>query len=273
MSYTTLDFDVKDNVATIKLHRPEVSNAMNLDLAKDLMDVVLKCDDSPEVRAVIITGTDRSFSVGGDLGSFAEQGTCLSHHLKEVTTYLHSAISRLTRMDAPVIAAVNGIAAGGGMSLAIASDLVIASESARFTMAYTKAGLTPDMSSSYFLSRIVGLKRALELTLTNRVLSAQEAYELGIVTQVVPDDQLLSQANALAAQLSNGAKTAIGAAKRLLHSGWNQTLETQMENEAQTITKMVQSGEGMEGISAFLEKRAPNFKDRHHQQTQIPQSK
>ncbi|MGW9103314.1 enoyl-CoA hydratase/isomerase family protein [Priestia megaterium] len=263
MNYTTLAFDIKDNVATIKLSRPETANAMNMDFAKDLADVVLRCDDSPEVRAVIITGTDRSFSVGGDLKSFAEQGTGLSHHLKEVTTYLHSAISRLTRMDAPVIAAVNGIAAGGGMSLAIASDLVIASESARFTMAYTKAGLTPDMSSSYFLSRIVGLKRALDLTLTNRVLSAQEAYELGIVTQVVSDAELLYHTNAMATQLANGAQTAFGAAKRLIHSGWNQTLETQMENEAQTIAQMVQTGEGIEGITAFLEKRIPNFKDQY----------
>ncbi|WP_146809216.1 MULTISPECIES: enoyl-CoA hydratase/isomerase family protein [Aneurinibacillus] len=260
MSYTTLTFDVRDNVATITLNRQEAANAMNLDLAKDLMHVALKCDESPEVRAVIITGTGSAFSVGGDLKSFSEQGSHLPGHLKEVTTYLHAAISRLTRMDAPVIAAVNGVAAGAGMSLAIAADLVIAAESARFTMAYTRVGLTPDGSASYFLPRIVGLKRALELTLTNRVLSAQEAYELGIVTQVVPDTEVLTQANVTAAQLANGAKTALGAAKRLLHSGWNQTLETQMENEAQTLAKMAQTTEGIEGITAFLEKRTPNFK-------------
>jgi 2-(1,2-epoxy-1,2-dihydrophenyl)acetyl-CoA isomerase len=260
MSYTTLTFDVKDNVAIITLNRQEAANAMNLDLAKDLMHVALKCEESPEVRAVIITGTGSTFSVGGDLKSFSEQGTHLPSHLKEVTTYLHAAISRLTRMDAPVIAAVNGVAAGAGMSLAIAADLVIAAESARFTMAYTKVGLTPDGSASYFLPRIVGLKRALELTLTNRVLSAQEAYELGIVTQVVPDTEVLTQANVMATQLANGAKTALGAAKRLLHSGWNQTLETQMENEAQTLAKMAQTREGIEGITAFLEKRKPNFK-------------
>lgn len=260
MSYTTLTFDVRDNVATITLNRQEAANAINLDLAKDLMHVALKCDELPEVRAVIITGTGSTFSVGGDLKSFSEQGSHLPGHLKEVTTYLHAAISRLTRMDAPVIAAVNGVAAGAGMSLAIAADLVIAAESARFTMAYTRVGLTPDGSASYFLPRIVGLKRALELTLTNRVLSAQEAYELGIVTQVVPDTEVLTQANVTAAQLANGAKTALGAAKRLLHSGWNQTLETQMENEAQTLAKMAQTTEGIEGITAFLEKRTPNFK-------------
>ncbi|MEW9674356.1 enoyl-CoA hydratase/isomerase family protein [Ammoniphilus sp. 3BR4] len=259
MSYSTLNFDIADFVATITLHRPDAANGMNLELAKELMQVALRCDESPEVQAVIITGIGKSFSVGGDLRSFARQGADLPQHLKEVTTYLHAAVSRFTRMDAPVITAVNGVAAGAGMSLSMACDLVIASESARFTMAYTQAGLTPDMSSSYFLPRIVGLKRALELTLTNRVLSAQEAYQLGIVTQVVPDAEVLTHSYDLAAQLANEAKSALGAAKRLLHSGWNQTLETQMENETQTIAKMAQSEEGIEGIAAFLEKRTPDF--------------
>ncbi|WP_134702064.1 enoyl-CoA hydratase/isomerase family protein [Ammoniphilus sp. YIM 78166] len=260
MEYRTLHFEVAENVATIRLCRPEAANAMNLELAKELMHASLQCDESPDIRVVIITGVDRAFSVGGDLRSFAEQGAQLPIHLKEVTTYLHAAISRLTRMDAPVIAAVNGVAAGAGMSLAIASDLVIASQSARFTMAYTKVGLTPDMSSSYFLPRIVGLKRALELTLTNRVLSAQEAYELGLVTQVVADEEVLAQAQTLAAQLAAGSKAASGAAKRLLHSGWSETLETQLENETQSLAKMAQSAEGVEGIAAFLEKRTPDFK-------------
>ncbi|ERI05616.1 enoyl-CoA hydratase/isomerase family protein [Aneurinibacillus aneurinilyticus] len=258
--YTTIAFDVKDNVATIKLDRQEAANAVNLELAKDLLHVALQCDESSEVRAVVITGTGSVFSVGGDLKSFAEQGSDLPIHLKEVTTYLHAAMSRFTRMDAPVIAAVNGVAAGAGMSMAIAADLVIAAESSRFTMAYTRVGLTPDGSASYFLPRIVGLKRALELTLTNRVLSAQEAYELGIATHIVPDTEVLTQAHMMAAKLAHGPRTAFGAAKRLLHSGWNQTLETQMENEAQTLAKMAQTREGIEGIKAFLEKRPPNFK-------------
>ncbi|WP_047152083.1 enoyl-CoA hydratase/isomerase family protein [Aneurinibacillus tyrosinisolvens] len=260
MSYTTLTFDVKDNIATITLNRPEAANAMNLALAKDLMQASLQCNELPEVRAVIITGAGKAFSAGGDIRSFSEQGSDLSRHLREVTTYLNAAISRFTRMDAPVIAAVNGVAAGGGMSLAIASDLVMAAESARFTMAYTKIGLVPDLSSSYFLPRMVGFKRALELTLTNRVLSAQDAYELGIVTQVIPDSELLTQANALAEQLANGPKAAFGAAKRLLHMGCNQTLETQIENESQAIANAAQTPEGIEGIAAFLEKRSPNFK-------------
>jgi 2-(1,2-epoxy-1,2-dihydrophenyl)acetyl-CoA isomerase len=145
------------------------------------------------------------------------------------------------------------------MSLALACDFVIAAESARFTMAYTKVGLTPDLSGSYFLPRIVGIKRALELTLTNRVLTAREAFDLGLATKVVPDGDAVAQAHELAAQLAAGAKAAMGEAKRLLYSGLQASLETQMENESQSIARMAQSPEGIEGITAFLEKRKPRF--------------
>jgi 2-(1,2-epoxy-1,2-dihydrophenyl)acetyl-CoA isomerase len=259
MPYSTLLFDIRDNIARITLNRPDAANALNLDMSKDLMHAALQCDEDPSIRAVIITGMGRMFCAGGDLKSFAAQGENLAYHLKEVTTYLHAAMSRLTRMNAPVIAAVNGTAAGAGMSLACACDLVLAIESAKFTMAYTRAGLTPDGSSTYFLPRIVGLKRALELTLTNRLLSAQEAQEWGIVTKVVPDTNLQAEADAFAAQLAAAATGALGATKRLLHSGWTETLETQMELETRAIAARAYTEDGREGITAFLEKRAPKF--------------
>ncbi len=259
MPYTALLFDIRDSIARITLNRPDAANALNVDLARDLMHAALQCDEDPTIRAVIITGTGRMFCAGGDLKSFAAHGDDLSYHLKEVTTYLHAAMSRFTRMTAPLVAAVNGTAAGAGMSLACACDLVLAAESARFTMAYTRAGLTPDGSSTYFLPRIVGLKRALELTLTNRLLSAKEACEWGIVTKVVPDANLQAEADALAAQLASGATGALGAAKRLLHSGWTETLETQMELETRAIAAQAQTTDGREGITAFLEKRPPKF--------------
>jgi len=258
--YGTLLFDIRDHVGYITLNRPDAANTFNLDLARDLMHAALECNDNPEVRAVVITGSGNSFSAGGDLKSFAAKGEALPAHLKEVTTYLHAAVSYLTRMDAPVVAAVNGVAAGAGMSLACACDMVIAAESARFTMAYTRAGLTPDGSATYFLSRIVGLKRALELTLTNRLLSSTEAYEWGIAARVVPDDQLMTEASSLAVQLAAGPTKAYGASKRLLHRGWGETLETQMAYETESIARMSNTHDGREGIAAFLEKRKPEFK-------------
>lgn len=259
MQYATILFDVRDHVAHITLNRPEAANSLNREMASDLMHAVMRCSEDSAIRAVVITGTGPMFCSGGDLKEFAAQGEHLPYHLKEVTTYLHAAISRLTRMDPPVVAAVNGTAAGAGMSLACACDIVVAAETARFTMAYTRVGLTPDGSSTYFLPRLVGLKRALELTLTNRVLSAQEALEWGIVTRVVPDTELLAQAHALAAQLAAGPTKTLGSSKRLLHTGWTETLETQMEHESQTIADMARTADASEGITAFLEKRTAKF--------------
>lgn len=260
MTYTTLLFDVKDSIAHITLNRPTAANSINLDLAKDLMYAVLRCDEDPDIRTVLVSGAGNLFCGGGDLKDFKAKGEQLPYYVKEVTAYLHSAISRMTRMAPIVVAAVHGAAAGAGMSLAIACDFVIAAEAARFTVAYTRIALTPDGSMSYFLPRIVGLRRALELTLTNRVLTAHEALEWGIVNRVVPDAELLNQAKAFAAQLASGPTRAFGVAKRLLHLGWTETLETQMEHESQLIANSARAADAQEGIAAFLGKRKAEFK-------------
>ncbi len=260
MEFTTLLFDIRDNVAHITLNRPEAANSINEEMGKDLMHAALRCDEDPEIRAVLISGAGKIFSGGGDLKAFLSKGDQLPYHVKEITTYLHAAVSRFTRMDAPVVAAVHGAVAGAGMSVAIACDIVVAAETTRFMVAYTRAGLTPDGSATYFLPRIVGLKRALELTLTNRMFSAQEALQWGLVTRVVPDNELLAQARAIAVQLAAGPTRAYGVSKRLLHSGWAETLETQMENESQAIANSARTADAREGITAFLEKRPPKYK-------------
>src|SRR5512139_4298925 len=214
--YKTLLFDVRDHMAHITLNRPDAANSINEDMGKDLMHAALRCDEDPEIRAVLISGAGKIFCGGGDLKTFSAKGDQLPFHVKEITTYFHAAMSRLTRMDAPVVAAVHGAVAGAGMSIAIACDIVVAAETTRFMVAYTRAGLVPDGSSTYFLPRIVGLKRALELTLTNRMFSAQEALQWGLVTHVVPDHELLTQARAIAAQLAAGPTRAYGISKRLL---------------------------------------------------------
>jgi 2-(1,2-epoxy-1,2-dihydrophenyl)acetyl-CoA isomerase len=260
MPYSTLLLDVRDHVAHLTLNRPEAYNTISDELTREFMLAALECDQNPDVRAVLLTGAGKAFSAGGDLRGFAAHSDTLPAHIKELTTYLHAAISFLTRMRAPVIAAVNGIAAGAGMSLACAADIAIAAESARFTMAYTAAGLSPDGSSTFFLPRIVGLRRALDLTLTNRMLTAHEALEWGIVSRVVPDVELSAEAEALAARLASGPTRALGAAKRLLRESGNQTLETQMLLESEFIAEMTRTSDAWEGIRAFLEKRLPSFK-------------
>lgn len=262
MTYENITLERRDGVATLTLNRPNAANSIDLPLARELMDAAIVCDDDPDTRAVIVTGAGPMFCAGGDLRSFASAGDAISSRLKELTAYLHAAVSRLTRMAAPVIAAVNGTAAGAGFSLAIAADLAIASESASFVMAYTNAGLVPDGSSTFFLPRRIGDRRARELMLTNRKLSAAEALEWGIVNQVVPAAQVLPAAQALAAKLAQGPTGAYGATKALLNDSFAHGLETQMELEARAIAAASIAADGREGITAFLEKRKPRFTGR-----------
>ena len=226
----------------------------------DLLKVANTCSQDRSVRAVLITGTGKGFCAGGDLKSFVEAGDRVGEVILETTTSFHAAISRFNRMDAPVIAAVNGVAAGAGFSLACATDLAIAAESATFLSAYTAAGLVPDGSSTYFVSRMVGVRRAKELALTNRVLSAAEALDWGMVNRVVPDEELESASLAWATELASGATAALGRAKRLILDGMSESLETQMERESQEIAAVTRTKDAREGLTAFLEKRKPSFK-------------
>jgi 2-(1,2-epoxy-1,2-dihydrophenyl)acetyl-CoA isomerase len=258
MPHGTIDLDVRDGVAHLTLHRPDAANAINLELAQDLMEATLAIQSDPAARVVLLTGTGKMFCAGGDVKGFADRDD-LPVYLRETLGPLHVAITNLVRGDAPVVAAVQGSAAGAGMGFVGASDLVVAAASAKFVMAYTGVGLTPDGSSSWFLPRMVGLRRALELTFTNRVLSADEALEWGLITQVVADDELLETAAALAAKLAAGPPLALAAAKRLLHTSLEETLETHLAREAEAISAASGTSEGIEGVAAFVEKRKPVF--------------
>jgi 2-(1,2-epoxy-1,2-dihydrophenyl)acetyl-CoA isomerase len=249
-------------VATLTLNRPEAYNAFNLAFGREIFQAVLEADDDPQVRCLLVTGAGKAFCAGGDVREFVEHLPRIGSHTKELTTYLHGAVSRLCRTDKPVIVAVNGVAAGGGLSLVLAADLVLAAESARFTMAYSKIAATPDGSSSYFLPRLVGLRRAMELYFTNRTLSAREALEWGLVTRVVPDAELRPAAEALARELAQGPTRAFGAAKRLFHQATWESLETQMELEAQAIAASGRTEDFREGVTAFANKKTPSFRGR-----------
>jgi 2-(1,2-epoxy-1,2-dihydrophenyl)acetyl-CoA isomerase len=262
MPYQTLLLDRADGVATITLNRPDAYNTLNLALGRDLFAAALEVDEDPGVRCVVITGAGKAFCGGGDVKDFAEALPRIGVLVKELTTYVHGAVSRLARSPKPVIIAVNGVAAGGGLSLALSGDLVLAAESARFTMAYSKIGATPDGSSSYFLPRLIGIRRALELYLTNRVLSAREALEWGLVTRVVPDAELLSATRALAKDLAQGPTKAFGAAKLLFHQSTHESLETQMELESQAIAASGHTEDFREGVTAFAAKKTPTFRGR-----------
>lgn len=262
MEFETLLFSVDDGLAQITLNRPEAANALNLQMTHDLLHAAIRCDEDRDIRAVLLTGAgDRMFSAGGDIKAFTaapDAGVLV----KEMTTYLHGAVSRLARMDAPLVVAVNGTAGGGGLSLAMAGDIILASESAKFTSAYTAAAFSPDGSSTYFLPRAIGLRRAAEMFLTNRVLTAQEALDWQLITRIIPADRLMDEAVTLGRHLAAGPTLAYGRVKRMLHSTFTESLESQMEWEARNIADMMSTADAKEGTAAFLEKRPPRFAGR-----------
>ena len=262
MAYQSLTLERKDHVATITLNRPDAFNALNLALGRDLFHASIEVDEDPEVRCVVVTGTGKAFCAGGDVKDFVENLPRVGALVKELTTYLHGAVSRFCRSDKPVLMAVNGVAAGGGLSLALSGDLVVATESARFTMAYSKIAATPDGSSSYFLPRLIGLRRTMELYFTNRVLTAREAFEWGLVTRVVPDAEFRTAVTTLAREMAQGPSRAYGGAKRLFHQSTWESLETQMELEAQAIANSGRTEDFRAGVTAFAEKKSPVFHGR-----------
>lgn len=261
MTYEHVGVEHREGLALLTLRRPETSNAVHLELARDLHEATLDLASTPGVRAVLLRGEGKTFCAGGDLKSFVGRDD-LPRYLRDITTYLHAALARLAELEAPVVAAVQGAAAGAGFSLACSCDLVLAARSARFVMAYTRIGMSPDGSGSWYLPRLVGLQRALDLALTNRMLSADEAAEWGIVSRVVEDDALEVESLALATQLAEGPTGALGRAKRLLRTSFDNALERQMEVEAQLLATSAASEDGREGIDAFLAKRTPRYTGR-----------
>jgi 2-(1,2-epoxy-1,2-dihydrophenyl)acetyl-CoA isomerase len=257
--YETLIVERIGRVEHITLNRPESANGLNLTMAQELARAAAACDADPEVRAVLLTAAGRFFSAGGDLKWMEANAADAGRAIKELADTFHRALTSFARMDAPMVVAVNGMAAGAGFSMALLGELVFAGESAAFTSAYTRAGLSPDGSSTYLLPRLVGLRRAQELMLTNRVLSAVEAAQWGLVTMVVADDELSQVALDAATALAAGSAGAQAKVKSMLLSSYSTSFETQMEMEARNIAVCAASPDGTEGREAFIAKRAPTF--------------
>lgn len=256
---TTVLTAIDKGVATLTLNRPEQGNTIDMALAEDLRAAAQAVAADPAVRCVLLTGTGRMFCAGGDIGAFAGAGDAASAFIRKLADTLHEAVLVLAEMDKPLVAAVNGPAAGAGLSLAAAADIVIASEAAHFTAAYTAIGLTPDGGMSWLLPRLVGLRTAQEMILTNRRVSAADALALGLVTRVVPADELAGEAHKLAEGLADGPVGAFGSVRRLLAASSTTSLAEQLDSEAASIAAAAGGGEGREGVAAFLARRKPVF--------------
>ncbi len=253
-------FDVDQGVATIQLNRPEAGNTIDLTLVEDFYEAVFRAADDPTVRAVLLCGAGRSLSAGGDLAMFAElEAGEVPRRLRQMTDLYHLALDRLTRIDAPVVCAVRGAAAGGGLGLLHAADVVVAAGDSKFALGYAALGLPSDGGNTWFLPRLVGLRRAQQLMLLNRVLTAPEALDWGLVTELVPADEVEDRARQLAQQLAAGPTRAFGRMKRLLRDSWTADLPSQLSAETAQMAAAGASDDAAEGIAAFMAKRRPTF--------------
>jgi 2-(1,2-epoxy-1,2-dihydrophenyl)acetyl-CoA isomerase len=256
----TIELDIRDGVAVLAFNRPDAGNGINLEFGTDLRDASAKVAADASVRALLIRGNGKNFCVGGDLKHFASLGDGITPALRELADLLHESVLNIHGLTVPVVTAVQGNAAGAGFSLSLLGDVCVAARSAKFRMAYTAIGFTPDGGSSWMLPRLVGPRVAADLSLTNRTLDAEEAQRLGLVSRIVDDDALVPDSEALVQQLTDGPTGAFGYTKRLLAESPGATFEAQLDAESISISTRAGEPEGQEGLAAFLEKRPPKFR-------------
>lgn len=246
---------IDGNIARVTLNRPEAGNAIDLALARTLAEVAERCARDPTVRCVVLTGAGRLFCAGGDLPSFIAAGNLAASMLDELARTLNEALVHFATMAKPLLTLVNGPAAGAGLSLAIFGDVVLCADTAHFTAAYGALGLTPDGGMSWSLPRLVGLRKAQEMILTNRRIGAVEAEATGLVTRTVTPERLDEEGRAVALQLATGATGAIGATRELLRESFAGSLETQLDRELKAIVTAGASSDFLARITAIGERR------------------
>jgi 2-(1,2-epoxy-1,2-dihydrophenyl)acetyl-CoA isomerase len=257
-----LDVD-DDGIARLRLNRPEASNGLNVELLKALHEAILRCHADPNARVVLLTGEGRNFCAGGDIHTFESKGAGLPDYLREATAWLQLATAALIQLRIPVVTAVQGFAAGGGgLGLVCASDIVVAAESAKFFSGAVRVGMAPDGGSSVTLTQLVGLRHALRILLTNPTLTAAEALDIGLITEVVSDDGLVSRATEVASALSAQSTQALSATKRLVWGGVGASVEQRLAEEARTVSELSGTPDALEGLRAVIERRKPRFTGR-----------
>ncbi|AII51894.1 enoyl-CoA hydratase-related protein [Hymenobacter sp. APR13] len=254
---SSLLFSLEAGVATIRFNRPQVFNSVNKEVALALQQRLRECQQNPEVRAVLLTGTGKAFCAGQDLAEITGPD---SPEVAEIVEQLYNPIVELIRaLDKPVVAAVNGVAAGAGANLALACDIVVARESASFIQAFSKIGLIPDSAGTYFLPRLIGLQRATALMMTGDKVSAPEAVQIGMIYKTFADDQFDTEVDALTRKLAAMPTKGLAYTKQLLNGTFANTLTQQLRAEADYQLRAGSTADYKEGVSAFMEKRQPTF--------------
>ncbi|MCP5098289.1 MAG: 2-(1,2-epoxy-1,2-dihydrophenyl)acetyl-CoA isomerase [Chloroflexi bacterium] len=259
MSFETILYDVVDGIATITLNRPQTLNAFNDQMVRETTAAMKQSGRNKDVRCIVLTGNGRSFSSGQDLSDMQDRKVSLSigEHLRHG---YHKLIRQMMTLEKPIIGAINGIAAGAGCGIALATDIRIASDKASFMLAFSRVGLVPDSGTNWFLPRLIGQARAFEMAVTADKIPAQKAYEWGMINRVVPAEQLMETVAAWAKPLASGPTLAYGLTKRAMNKAWDTDLWDALEYEAHLQELAGRSHDSIEGVQAFLEKREPQFK-------------
>jgi 2-(1,2-epoxy-1,2-dihydrophenyl)acetyl-CoA isomerase len=254
-----VEIEESENYAIIYLNRPNQLNALNYQLAEDFCSALEEIAKNNKIRCIMITGKGNAFCAGGDLGAFktAEQPDT---YLFDLATIFHKGIKMLKDLNAPSIAVVNGACFGVGFSLACACDLRICSDKAKFGVAFTSVGLSPDSSLTFHLPKIVGLPLANEMAILNRILNADEAMKYQLVSKLVSEDSLMEEGKSLAKKISHGPTLAYGSTRKLFTMSYSNDLESQLREEIINIKKTAASEDFQEGVNSFFEKRKPSFK-------------
>lgn len=260
--YETIQLEMRDDgVAFLTLNRPDALNALTVAMGNEFLSALAEARTNG-ARAIVLTGAGRAFCAGGDLRemqTIAQKEGRVEAFFDEPLNLLHDCIRAIRKTPLPVIAAVNGFASGAGCNLALACDLVVAGESAKFNEAFIKIGLTPDCGGTFILPRLVGWKRAAEMLMTGDVIEAKQAAEIGMINRAVADEELMSEALALAVRLANAPTAAIGRIKQLLDQGAAKDYDAQLDLEHSAQIQSGQSVDFKEGVAAFMEKRPPRF--------------
>ncbi len=250
---------IENKIATLTLNRPEVFNSFNREMALLLQDELDACEKNPEVRAIVITGSGKAFCAGQDLKEVTSPE--LNPGFKKILEeHYNPIISRIRNIEKPIIGAINGVAAGAGANIALACDVVVASENASFIQAFSKIGLVPDSAGTFFLPRLIGFQKASALMMLGDKVSAVEAEKLGMVYKVVAPENFMEEVNNIASILANMPTKALGLTKRLLNNSMQNSLEEQLNLESKLQIQSAQSEDYAEGVDAFVNKRKPNFK-------------
>lgn len=256
VTYKNLQITTHNGVCTVKLNRPEVRNALGLEMREELRDFFTQMKNNNEVKVIVLTGEGKAFSAGGDLSA-----------LKEIDAFTgrkrlqsgHEMIHSILNLEKPVIAAINGTAAGAGVSLALACDMIVASRSSALIQSFVKVGLIPDLGSIHFLPRLIGRHRALELMFLGEKITAEQAQNIGIINRVVEDDFLMGEVNSIALKLAEGPDMALGLMKKLVNKSVLTDINDTLELEGFAQGMCFESDHFKEGVKAFFEKRKPQF--------------